>query len=301
MTSIIKELREQGVVPRKGWGQHFLTDRNILEKTVRSAEIDPSEVVLEVGPGPGEMTLALAREARKVIAVEIDPQLARFLEKRVEGMGKIEIHRQDILEVDLRVLIPAEDRPAKVVANLPYKISTPLLFRFIEAREVFSSLTLMLQKEVAERLAASPGGKEYGSLSIFTQMFWDLKILFSVKATCFFPPPRVESAVIRMVRREQPAAALDDEEGFRRVVRDCFNYRRKTLANALKYSGYPPASVEAATAALGIDPRRRPETLTLEEFARLAAALRPGARKQESGNRTQDSGLKNQETGNKIR
>jgi 16S rRNA (adenine1518-N6/adenine1519-N6)-dimethyltransferase len=160
------------------------------------------------------------------------------------------------------------------VANLPYQISTPLLFRFIESKEVFSTFTLMLQKEVAERIVAFPSGKEYGPLSIFIQLYLDVSILFFIKPSAFFPPPKVESAVVHMAWKETPMIEMNDEERFKRVVKACFGYRRKTLANALKHSELIlPESIALKMEAIGIDPQRRPETLTIQEFINLANAL----------------------------
>jgi 16S rRNA (adenine1518-N6/adenine1519-N6)-dimethyltransferase len=162
-----------------------------------------------------------------------------------------------------------------VVANLPYQVSTPLLFRFIESKEAFSTFTLMLQKEVAERMVAPPGGKEYGPLSIFIQMFSDVSVRFFIKPSAFFPPPKVESAVVYMVWKEKPIIERQNEEWFKKVVKACFGYRRKTLMNALKHSSLStPKEVEAKTEEIGIDPRRRPETLTIQEFVSLADALK---------------------------
>ena len=276
MTSIRHELKAHGLSPRKGWGQHFLVDRNILNKVIRTAQVGKEDVVLEIGPGLGEMTLALARQAKRVIAVEIDPKLAEILKKKVAGYSNVEVVREDILKVDFDPFRDQEDHPIKVVANLPYQISTPLLFRFIESREIFSTLTLMLQKEVAERMVASPGGKEYGPLSIFVQLVSNLSIRFSVKPSAFFPPPKVESAVVHIVWREKPILDLKDEKWFKKVVRGCFCYRRKTLINALKHSGLSlPQRVEERIEKIGIDPQRRSETLTIQEFAILAEALMP--------------------------
>jgi len=276
MTSIRHELKAHGLSPRKGWGQHFLVDRNILNKVIRTAQVGKEDVVLEIGPGLGEMTLALARQAKRVIAVEIDPKLAEILKKKVAGYSNVEVVREDILKVDFDPFRDQEDHPIKVVANLPYQISTPLLFRFIESREIFSTLTLMLQKEVAERVVASPGGKEYGPLSIFVQLVSNLSIRFSVKPSAFFPPPKVESAVVHIVWREKPILDLKDEKWFKKVVRGCFCYRRKTLINALKHSGLSlPQRVEERIEKIGIDPQRRSETLTIQEFAILAEALMP--------------------------
>ena len=275
MTSIRQELKEYGLIPRKRLGQHFLIDRNILNKVIRTAKIEKEDVVLEVGPGLGEMTLALARHAKRVIAIEIDPKLVAILKKKMEDLPNVEVVRSDILRLNFNQFLEKEGQPIKVVANLPYQISTPLLFRFIESKEVFATFTLTLQKEVAERMAAPPGRKEYGPLSIFTQMFLDVSIRFFIKPSAFFPPPKVDSAVVHMVWKEKPVIEANDEEWFKRVVKACFSYRRKTLANALKHSELTlPGSVELKMEGIGIDPRRRPETLTIQEFVRLAEALK---------------------------
>jgi len=275
MASIKKELAEYDLIPRKRWSQHFLVDRNILNKVIRTAQVEKEDVVLEVGPGLGEMTLALARQVKRVIAIEIDPKLVAILNKKMKDYPNVEVVKGDILKVDFRQFLKREGHPIKVVANLPYQISTPLLFRFIESKEAFSTFTLMLQKEVAERMVAPPGRKEYGPLSIFIQIFLDVSIRFFIKPSAFFPPPKVESAVVHMVWKEKPMIETNDEEWFKRVVRACFGYRRKTLVNALKHSElFLPEPVELKMEAIGIDPRRRPETLTIQEFAGLAEALK---------------------------
>ena len=275
MASIKKELKEYGLFPRKRWGQHFLVDRNILDKVIRTAEVEKGDIILEVGPGLGEMTLALARQAKKVIAVEIDSKLVAILEKKMRGHPNVEVVKSDILKVDFDQFLKKEGHPIKVVANLPYQISTPLLFHFIESKDVFSTFTLMLQREVAERMAAPPGRKEYGPLSIFIQLSFDLTIRFFIKPSAFFPPPKVDSALVHMVWREEPLVETNDEEWFKRVVKACFGYRRKTLVNALKHSELVlPESMELKMKGIGIDPQRRPETLTIQEFAALANALK---------------------------
>lgn len=275
MASTRKELDEYGLFPKKRLGQHFLIDRNILDKVVRTAQITKEDVVLEVGPGLGEMTIALACQAKKVIAIEIDSKLAAILEKKMKDYPNVEVVNRDILKVDFNQFLKKEGHPIKVVANLPYQISTPLLFRFIESEEIFSSFTLMLQKEVAERMVASPGGKEYGPLSIFIQMASDVSICFFIKPSAFFPPPKVESAVVQMAWKERPIIGLQNEEWFKKVVKACFGYRRKTLINALKHSELTlPESIELKMEKIGIDPRRRPETLTIQEYASLAKILR---------------------------
>jgi 16S rRNA (adenine1518-N6/adenine1519-N6)-dimethyltransferase len=275
MVSIKQELREYGLFPKKRLGQHFLVDPNILNKVVRTAQVGKGDVVLEVGPGLGQMTLALADRAKKVIAVEIDERLVTILRQKVEDHPNIEVIKSDILKVDFKHLFKKETVPIKVVANLPYQISTPLLFRFVESKETFSALNLMLQKEIAERMVASPGRKEYGPLSIFIQTFADVSIQFIIRPSAFFPAPKVESALVHMVWKEKPMIETDEEEWFKRVVKACFGYRRKTLINALKHSGLSlPESVESRMEEIGIDPRRRPETLTIQEFAKLAESLK---------------------------
>jgi 16S rRNA (adenine1518-N6/adenine1519-N6)-dimethyltransferase len=275
MVSIRQELKEYGLIPRKGWGQHFLVDRNILNKVIWAAQVEKEDTVLEVGPGLGEMTIALARQAKRVIAIEIDSKLVAILNEKLENYPNVEVVKSDILKVDFSQFFKKEGQPVKVVANLPYQVSTPLLFRFIESKETFSTFTLMLQKEVAERMVAPPGGKEYSPLSIFIQMFSDVSIRFFIKPSAFFPPPKVESAVVQMVWKEKPMIETNDEEWFKRVVKACFCYRRKTLVNALKHSELTlPESIELKMEAIGIDPRRRPETLTIQEYASLVKVLR---------------------------
>jgi len=275
MGSIRKELAEQGLMPRKKWGQHFLADKNILKKVIKTAEIEKEDIVLEVGPGLGEMTQALAHEARKVIAVEIDPRLVEILKGKLADIPNVEIIQSDILKFDVRKHLGSEKHPVKVVANLPYQISTPLLFHFIDSRDLFSVLILMLQREVAERMVAPPGRKTYGPLSVLIQSVADVSICFTVKPSAFFPPPEVETAVIRLSWKKSPMIAPEQEDGFRAVVKGCLGYRRKTLANALKHSNLLlQENLEKRLEEIGIDPRRRPETLSVQEFVGLASVLR---------------------------
>jgi 16S rRNA (adenine1518-N6/adenine1519-N6)-dimethyltransferase len=263
------------LVPRKRWGQHFLVDRNILSKVVRAAKLEKGDVVLEIGPGMGEMTLGLARQVKKVIAVEIDRELVKILKEKTADFSNIVVIEGDILKISLEQLCRQGHQQLKVVANLPYQISTPLLFRFIESKQLFSSLTLMLQREVAERMIASPGGKDYGPLSIFTQSVSDLSIQFYIKPSAFFPPPKVESAVIHMVWKERPLVRPEEEGWFKKVVKGCFSYRRKRLVNALRHADLLlPEDLEKRIEKIGIDSQRRPETLAIQEFAHLADALK---------------------------
>lgn len=275
MGSIKNELRRQGLFPRKRLGQHFLVDPNLLNKIVRSARVEREDVVLEVGPGLGEMTLALIRKAQKVIAIEIDSKLVEQLKIKFKGIPNLEIIEADVLQFDFSSLFQQAGKPLKVVSNLPYQISTPLLFRFIENREMFTSLTLMLQKEVAQRLVATPGRKEYGPLSIFVQRVSEVSILFFIKPKAFYPPPKVDSALVELKWRKNPLTNLKDEMWFKKVVQGCFNYRRKSLINGLKYSGLRlPGDIEERMKGADLDPRRRPETLSIEEFSKLSEILR---------------------------
>ncbi|MBM4276607.1 MAG: ribosomal RNA small subunit methyltransferase A [Deltaproteobacteria bacterium] len=275
MASIRNELREYGLSPKKRLGQHFLVDRNIIVKVIRAAGVNKEDVILEVGPGLGEMTLELARQAKSVIAVEIDSRLAAILKKKMSVVSNVEIIQKDILRIDFDGLSHHVKAPLKVVSNLPYQISTPLLFRFIESRKLFSSLTLMLQREVVERMVAPPGGKEYGALSVLIQMVSRPSVQFFVKPSAFHPPPKVESAVVRIVWRDDLMMKAEDEDWFKEVVKASFSHRRKTLINSLKYSGLPlPPLPEKRMGATGIDPQRRSETLTVQEFIRLADALK---------------------------
>ncbi len=276
MASIQKELREHGLFPKKRLGQHFLVDRNILDKVIRTAEVNKEDVVLEVGPGLGEMTLGLARRAKRVIAIEIDSTLVEILKKKMSTVSNVEIIEGDILKADFDALSRQAEAPLKVVANLPYQISTPLLFRFIESRRFFSSLTLMLQREVVKRMIAPTGVKEYGALSIFFQMVSHPSIHFFISPSAFFPRPKVESAVVHFVWRKEPWIEPDGEAWFKEVVKASFSHRRKTLINSLKHSGLPlPLLIEERMKKVGIDPRRRPETLSIKEFIHLSETLKP--------------------------
>jgi 16S rRNA (adenine1518-N6/adenine1519-N6)-dimethyltransferase len=275
MVSIRQELKEYGLTPRRRLGQHFLVDRNILDRMIRMAQVEKEDVILEIGPGLGEMTIGLAKKANKVITIEIDLKLVEILKKKLMGYPNVEVVNRNILKVEFNRLLHQEKAPVKVVANLPFQISTPLLFRFIESRNLFSTLHLMVQREVAERMVAPPGRKEYGPLSIFVQLVSDLSILFFIKPTAFFPPPKVDAAVIHMVWKEKPMVGIEDEDWFKKIVKGCFSYRRKTLINALKHSELPlPHDTELRIKEIGIDPRRRPETLSIQEFANLAEILK---------------------------
>lgn len=258
--------------PRKALGQNFLTDGNIIAKILRSAAIGSDDCVLEVGPGRGALTDLLAQRAARVVAVEFDRDLAEILRQRFNDNPQVVIHEQDILKVDFAALLG--DRRYKVVANLPYNISTPVLFRFLEERQRFSRLVLMLQKEVGERLAAKADCADYGIVTVLLGLWFDIRREFLVAPGCFYPAPKVDSVVISLTPRSAPLAAVNDHRLFERVVRAAFGQRRKTLSNCLKageLAGHD--TLAQALADNAIDGRRRGETLAIQEFAGLANSL----------------------------
>jgi len=277
VASLMQELRSRGVSPKRGLGQHFLIDQGIAQKIVRLADLEPEDCVVEIGPGMGVLTFLMLPLVKKVIAVELDQGMADWLTEKGQSIPSLTIIRQDALNFDFTKVSRDVDSKIKVVANLPYKISTPVIFRLLESRVFFSYLTLMLQREVAERIIASPGGKDYGPLSIFTQLYTFPKIMMRVPAEAFYPRPKVESALVRFEILKRPRIAIDDDGFFQKVVRASFAQRRKTLLNALTGSSLslgPKDGIAAALEAIGINPRRRAETLELVEFQRLAEALR---------------------------
>lgn len=247
-----------------------------MEKVIRAADVDPADVVLEIGPGHGEMTGLLARKSREVIAVEIDETLVAGLMEKTAPLGNVDVIHGDALKVDLERIYRRMGRRMKVVANLPYQISTPLLMRFVALRHLFSSMVLMLQKEVALRIVAKPMTKDYGALSVLLQLYTTPTIEMFLPPDCFFPRPKVDSALVRFLIHETPRVEVYDEKAFRRVVRASFGQRRKILKNALR-SIFPEGrlthEIVAIMENLKIDPTRRAETLSLEEFARLTDGL----------------------------
>lgn len=252
----------------KRLGQHFLIDQNIVRKIVAAAELTPETTVLEIGPGRGILTEALSQAAGRVVAVEIDPELCALLHARLADWNNVELIRADAL------LHPFETLPAGVVvANLPYYISTPLLFKFLEHRGRFSRLVLMLQNEVADRLVAGAGTSDYGVLSVMTQYAADVKKAFKVSANCFRPRPEVGSAVVVLRPRPQTLLPSQEEPHFAAVVKGAFAHRRKTLVNSLRDEGYDAPTVTEAVGALRLVPSVRAETLTLEQFIELARWL----------------------------
>ena len=274
-------LESHGFTFKKSFGQNFLTDTNILQKIVDTAEIDKKVNVIEIGPGIGALTEFLAESAAEVMAFEIDDRLVPILADTLRNFDNVTVVNQDILKVDLAQYIAEfknPDLPIKVVANLPYYITTPILMHLIESGIPFSEFVVMMQKEVADRISAQPNTKAYGSLSIAVQYYMTAKVAFVVPRTVFVPAPNVDSAILKMVRRDQPAVEVQDEKFFFKVSKASFVHRRKTLWNNLtSYFGKSEATKGKLTAALertDLSPSVRGEALSLEEFARLADALK---------------------------
>lgn len=263
-------LKAFGLQTSKRLGQNFLVDEDVVAAIVAAAAIEPGDAVLEIGPGIGTLTQGLAEAGAAVTAVELDARLVTVLGQTLAGYDNVRLVHGDILKVDISREMTKE--PYKVVANLPYYITTPILMRLLEQRLPVSLLVTMVQKEVAERMVAKPGGKDYGALSVAVQYYTAPEIVFTVPPSAFIPAPAVESAVIRCAVRAVPPVAVADERMFFRTVKAAFAQRRKTLANGLKAAGLPPAAAAEVLAAAGIDGTRRGETLSLAEFAAVADA-----------------------------
>lgn len=272
-------LQKHGFSFKKSLGQNFLTEPNILQKIVGTAEIDEHTNVIEVGPGIGALTEHLARAAHQVLAFEIDDRLIPVLEDTLSPYDNIKVVHNDILKVDLKKETAYFDQamPIKVVANLPYYITTPIMMHILESDLAVDEMVVMMQREVADRISAKPGTKAYGSLSIAVQYYMEASTAFIVPKTVFVPQPNVDSAILRLIRRETPAVEVTNEAEFFKLTKAAFNMRRKTLWNNL-LSSYgkdevTKAWLEAGLQQAEIDPKRRGETLSLEEFARLSNAL----------------------------
>ena len=274
-------LERHGFTFKKSFGQNFLTDTNILQKIVDTAEIDDRVNVIEIGPGIGALTEFLAERAAQVMAFEIDHRLVPILADTLRDFDNVTVVNEDILKVDLAQHIQNfknPELPIKVVANLPYYITTPILMHLIESGIPFSEFVVMMQKEVADRISAQPNTKAYGSLSIAVQYYMTAKVAFIVPRTVFVPAPNVDSAILKMVRRPEPAVAVEDESFFFKVSKASFTHRRKTLWNNLTgYFGKAEEVKDKLTKALdqaGLSPSVRGEALSLAEFASLADALK---------------------------
>jgi len=271
-------LKRYGLEPKKGLGQHFLWQARLVERIADAAELTEKDLVLEIGPGTGNLTAALARRAGMVVAVEIDRSLFPLLKETLAGLENVRLVAGDAKSVDYRELLescaPGFTGPCKVLGNLPYYITSPLIMRLLGQGFRKELLVFMVQKEVADRIAAAPGGKEYGSLSVAVQYYAEPEVLFRVPPDAFFPPPDVASAVVRLRCRSRPAVKVRDEGLFFEVVHAAFRYRRKTIKNALREAGLlVPERESRFFAEVGIDPGRRGETFGLKEFALMADAL----------------------------
>jgi 16S rRNA (adenine1518-N6/adenine1519-N6)-dimethyltransferase len=274
-------LEKYGFSFKKSLGQNFLIDTNILRKIVDFAELSDETGAIEIGPGIGALTEQLARRAKKVVAFEIDQRLLPILEDTLSPYGNVRIIHQDVLKADIHRVIAEEFidvADIMVVANLPYYVTTPIIMKLLTDRLPIRGMVVMLQKEVADRLAAKPGTKDYGSLSIAIQYYTEAETVMTVPRTVFIPQPNVDSAVIRLIKRKQPPVKVEDEVFFFQVVRASFAQRRKTilnnLVNNLPNGKAMKEQIERVLTETDIDPRRRGETLTMEEFAALSNALR---------------------------
>ena len=251
----------------KKLGQNFLIDENVVHQIVAAAELSEADTVLEVGPGIGTLTQGLAESKARVVAVELDTRLLPVLATTLNGYDNVRVVHGDILKVNIMEEVGAPS--FKVCANLPYYITTPIIFALLEKRLPMERLVAMVQKEVAERMAAQPGGKEYGALSVAIQYYTEPKIAFIVPPTSFIPAPAVDSAVIVCKRRVKPPVEVCDEGLFFRVVKAAFSLRRKMLSNSLKNMGIKSEQVAKWLELAGVDGKRRAETLSLEDFAKL--------------------------------
>lgn len=285
-TATAEIIKKYGFNFQKKYGQNFLIESNILEKIIKAAEITKEDCVVEIGPGIGTMTQYLAETAGRVIAVEIDKNLIPILKETLKEYDNVSILNEDILKVDLTALMAQENirRPLKVVANLPYYITTPIIMGLFEDHVPLSSITIMVQKEVADRMQVGPGTKDYGALSLAVQYYAKPQIMLNVPPTCFMPRPNVGSAVIRLDKYQEPLVKTKDEKKMFAIIRAAFNQRRKTLANALsnglsyvdeagKKHSVTREQVLAALLKMGLKETIRGEALTLEQFALLGDLL----------------------------
>ncbi|MGI6096070.1 MAG: 16S rRNA (adenine(1518)-N(6)/adenine(1519)-N(6))-dimethyltransferase RsmA [Lachnospiraceae bacterium] len=274
----IEVLKKYDFVFHKKYGQNFLIDTHVLDKIISAAQITKEDLVLEIGPGIGTMTQYLACAAREVIAVEIDKALIPILQDTLSAYDNVMVLNEDILKVDIQALTDARNggRPIKVVANLPYYITTPIIMGLFEGHVPIASITVMVQKEVADRMQAGPGTKDYGALSLAVQYYAQPYIVANVPPNCFMPRPKVGSAVIRLNRYETPPVEVEDEKLMFSLIRASFNQRRKTLVNGLYNSSelsFSKEQIQEAIEACGWKPNIRGEALVLEEFALLANML----------------------------
>ena len=277
-TNTIAVLNRYGFDFKKKFGQNFLIDENVVEKIVREAGVTKDDFVVEVGPGIGTMTQILCENAREVVAVEIDKNLIPILSDTLKNYSNVTVINEDILKLDIKKLADEknEGRPIKVVANLPYYITTPIIMGLFESHVPLDSITIMVQKEVADRMQCGPGTKDYGALSLAVQFYARPKVVLNVPASCFMPRPNVDSAVIRLERFKTPPVDVKNEHLMFKIIRASFNQRRKTLQNGIANSGelsFAKEQIAKALESLGISANIRGESLSLAEFAALSDIL----------------------------
>lgn len=274
MDSPKRILKEWGLHPKKQFGQNFLADRTAAEKIIRSANIQPDDVVLEIGAGLGALTFPLAEKSSKLFVVEKDRQLIPILEKEIneQRLNNITLLGADILKIDLSEIFPKNHRPVVVVGNLPYNISSQVLITLVKNRSIVRHAVLMFQKELAQRIVSQPGGKDYGRISAMLQYCSEIQVVSQLPANCFFPKPKVDSQVLLIRFPESLSPAVQDEALLHRIIKAAFGKRRKTLKNALSQSDLKlsPDAAEKLLADCGISPSRRAETLSAREFVALS-------------------------------
>lgn len=256
----------------KSLGQNFLTDESVLSDIVNAAEVTENDFIIEIGPGVGTLTEKLLEKAKAVCAVELDSSLIPILEEELKEYDNFSLVHKDALKVDFNEII-GDEKSVKIVANLPYYVTTPIISRFLKEGYDFKSLTIMIQKEVAERMAAEPNNKTYGAISLLAQYYCDTEIIRKVPPTAFIPQPKVESIVITLHKLPEPRVKVKSEKLFFNVVRQAFNMRRKTLWNCMKNIGLDKEKLQEAFEMSGIDPKRRGETLSIEEFGKLSDSI----------------------------
>ncbi|MBR5598081.1 MAG: 16S rRNA (adenine(1518)-N(6)/adenine(1519)-N(6))-dimethyltransferase RsmA [Lachnospiraceae bacterium] len=278
-SNTIEVLQKYNFNFQKKFGQNFLIDTHVLDKIIRESGVTKDDMVIEIGPGIGTMTQYLCENAREVVAIEIDKNLIPILEDTLSSYDNVTVINEDVLKVDIKKLAEEKNggRPVKVVANLPYYITTPIIMGLFESHVPIDSITIMVQKEVADRMQEGPGSKEYGALSLAVQYYAKPEIVANVPPNCFMPRPNVGSAVIRLTCHEKPPVEVKDEAFMFNIIRASFNQRRKTLVNGLGNAGFLPVTKEQVVEALdkmSLSPTIRGEALSLEQFATLSNLLK---------------------------
>ncbi|SHK06046.1 dimethyladenosine transferase [Clostridium cavendishii DSM 21758] len=274
----IKDVKTQELVKKynfkfsKSLGQNFLIDDSVLEDIVNGADVNSEDLVIEIGPGVGTLTAQILKKAKRVVSIELDSDLIPILQAELGENQNFQLVHKDALKVDFNEII-GDEKSVKLVANLPYYVTTPIIAKLLNEGYNFKSLTIMIQKEVAERINAEPNCKDYGALSLLVQYYCTTSIVRKVAPSCFIPRPKVESTVIKLEKLEKPAVEVDNEKLFFEVIRASFNMRRKTLWNGVKSISLSKELMEKAFEDAKIDPKRRGETLSIQEFANLSNAI----------------------------